>query len=138
MSLPGINIGSGFIQDQDAVVFKDGPGKADKLSLTHAEVRTPFSNLHFKFSWWLLDYLTQLNLNERNFDINSIKTVLPLQWKQILNPIQSPKAYIYNLACMRWDLSFNLIPYMLQENAKWRCYGHLIDLKSILKNCTNR
>ena len=26
---------------------------------------------------------------------------------------------------MHWNHSFNLIPYMLQENTKWQCYGHL-------------
>ena len=34
---------------------------------------------------------------------------------------------------MLWDLGFNLISYMLQENAKWWSYVHLNDLKSILK-----
>ena len=46
------------------------------------------------------------------------------------------ETYIHNLVCMRWDLSFNLIPYMLQKNSKWRSYGHLNDSKSSLKSGT--
>ena len=30
---------------------------------------------------------------------------------------------------MRWNLSFNMIPYMLQENPKWQGYGHFNDAK---------
>ena len=45
----------------------------------------------------------------------------------ILNHIQSLKTNNYDLACMHRDLSFNLIPYMLQKNAKWPYYGHLND-----------
>ena len=33
--------------------------------------------------------------------------------------------------------TLNLIPYTMQVNEKWRRYGYLSDLKSILKNCTS-
>ena len=67
-------------------------------------------------------------------DINSLKKVSPHLWKQVLNPIQALITYIHNLVPMCWDLSFNLILYMLRKNAKWRSYGHFSDSKSILKS----
>ena len=66
-------------------------------------------------------------------EINSLKKVSPRLWKQVLNTIQSLKTYIHNFDSVRWDLSFNLIPYVLQKNAS---YGQLNDSRSILKSGT--
>ena len=61
--------------------------------------------------------------------VNSLKKVSPHLWKQVLHPIQSLKTYIHYLVSMCWDLSFNVIPYMLQKNAQRGSYGHLNDSK---------